>query len=56
LTFGFIGLFLEPCLLALSYALIREWSGSTWRCRTMAMQERWAGRITPDAAPLWSMN
>jgi predicted PurR-regulated permease PerM len=27
LTFGFIGLFLGPCLLALGYALIREWIG-----------------------------
>jgi predicted PurR-regulated permease PerM len=27
LTFGFIGLFLGPCLLALGYALIQEWIG-----------------------------
>ena len=27
LTFGFIGLFLGPCLLALGYTLIREWIG-----------------------------
>jgi predicted PurR-regulated permease PerM len=27
LTFGFIGLFLGPCLLALGYSLIREWIG-----------------------------
>ena len=26
-TFGFIGLFLGPCLLALGYTLIREWIG-----------------------------
>ena len=26
-TFGFIGLFLGPCLLALGYALIQEWIG-----------------------------
>jgi predicted PurR-regulated permease PerM len=27
LTFGFIGLFLGPCLLALGYTLIMEWIG-----------------------------
>ena len=27
LTFGFIGLFLGPCLLALGYSLIKEWIG-----------------------------
>jgi predicted PurR-regulated permease PerM len=30
LTFGFIGLFLGPCLLALGYALIQEWIGLEW--------------------------
>jgi predicted PurR-regulated permease PerM len=28
LTFGFLGLFLGPCLLALGYTLIGEWSGA----------------------------
>jgi predicted PurR-regulated permease PerM len=40
LTFGFIGLFLGPCLLALGYTLIREWIGME--------KEKWHRKLAGD--------